>query len=262
MEASDGRVPQAPAGIPNFAWVEEGRLARGMQPALMLAAYHELRASGFTAVLSLRQAQEYLDEDRRRYRVTEERALCRAAGLRLVHVPLSDYQAPRPSEMVRALAAVHRELAAGEVLYVHCFAGVGRTGLVCGAWQMLRGMSGDEALRQFEGFLLDSWRRALVRRPELSVADYLENVGAHYQAWVLQRIAAVLGRPATALPPYVRPWRPAHGAGWERRFREQLARRLGAALDADAWSERSNVAPHDRRTPARRGSEPCEEGAR
>jgi protein-tyrosine phosphatase len=261
MWASDGHLPQAPAGIPNFAWVEEGRLARGMQPALTLAAYHELRAHGFTTVLSLRQAQEYLDEDRRRYRVTEERALCRAVGLRLVHVPLGDYQAPRPSEMVRALTAIHRELATGGTLYVHCFAGVGRTGVVCGAWQMLRGMSGDEALRQFEHFCLDSWRRALVRRPELRVADYLENVGAHGQAWVLQRIAAVVGRPVTDLPSWVRPRRPAHGAGWERRFRQQLVRRLGVALDTDVRPERHVAVLVEQRGPAYLSLEPCEEGA-
>lgn len=261
MGASDGHRPPAPAGIPNFAWVEEGRLARGMQPALTLAAYHELRASGFTAVLSLRLAQEYLDEDRRRYRMTEERALCRAVGLRLVHVPLGDYQAPRPGEMVRALTAIHRELAAGSTLYVHCFAGVGRTGVVCGAWQLLRGMSGDEALQQFEHFCLDSWRRALVRRPELHVADYLENVGAHYQAWVLQRVAAVVGRPATDLPSWLRPRRPAHGAGWERRFREQLARRLGVALDTNVRPERQVDVLVERRRLESLGADPYAEGA-
>jgi protein-tyrosine phosphatase len=102
-----------------------------MQPALTLAAYQELRAYGFAAALSLRLAQEYLDGDRRRYQVTEERALCRAVGLCLVHVPLSDYQVPRPSAMVRALVAIHRELVHGGALYVHCFAGLGRTGVVC-----------------------------------------------------------------------------------------------------------------------------------
>lgn len=252
MWATDEHLPPGPAGIPNFAWVEEGRLARGMQPALMLAAYQELRAYGFTAVLSLRLAQEYLDEDRRRYQVTEERALCRAVGLRLVHVPLSDYQVPRPSAMVRALVAIDRELADGGTLYVHCFAGVGRTGVVCGAWQMLRGMSGTEALRQFERFLLDSWRRAVVRRPELTVERYLEGVGAHAQAWVLQRIARALGRPSAAELAFLRPRPPARGAGWERRFRAQLDRRLGPmpSRDTDDTGDGRRPALLGRSTPA------------
>jgi protein-tyrosine phosphatase len=226
MTATDGLAPQGPAGIPNFAWVEEGRLARGMQPPLTLAAYTDLRATGFCSVLSLRLPQEYLDEDRRRYDVAQERALCEAVGLRLYHVPLTDYQAPRPSELVRALAVIRAELARGGALYVHCFAGVGRTGVVCGAWQILHGMSGSEALRQFEHFLLESWQRVRLRRPDLTLEQYLSGVGAPSQAWVLLRVAEALERPATP-PSVVRPRRPARGAHWRQRFREQVQRHLG-----------------------------------
>ncbi len=226
MTATDGLTPLGPAGIPNFAWVEEGRLARGMQPPLTLAAYTDLRASGFCSVLSLRLPQEYLDEDRRRYDVVQERALCEAVGLRLYHVPLTDYQAPRPSELVRALAAIREELARGGTLYVHCFAGVGRTGVVCGAWQMLSGMSGSEALQQFEHFLIESWQRVRLRRPDLTLERYLGGVGAPYQAWALLRVAEALERPVTP-PSLVRPRRPARGTRWRQRFREQVQRHLG-----------------------------------
>ncbi|MER3420112.1 MAG: hypothetical protein C4290_06120 [Chloroflexota bacterium] len=255
MWASDGQPAWGLDGIPNFAWVEEGRLARGMQPPLTLAAYTELRARGFCSVLSLRLALEYPDEDRRRYDVVHERALCEAVGLRLHHVPLTDYQAPRPSELVRALGVIRDELARGGTLYVHCFAGVGRTGVVCGTWQMLRGMSGTEVLRRFERSLLDSWQRVRLRRPDLTLERYLDGVGAPYQVWVLLRVAEALGLPA-APPSLIPPRRPARGARWAQRFLQQVQRHLGPVpglviLYGEGGSAGGAVEVHPRRPPHR-----------
>ena len=38
------------------------------------------------------------------------------------------------------------ELAAGRGVYVHCMAGIGRTGTVVGLWHVGRGATADEAL--------------------------------------------------------------------------------------------------------------------
>jgi len=250
MPASDPDGAPAPAGIPNFAWVEEHRLARGRQPALALPAYRELQDLGFSAVLSLRPAREYPDDERRRYDAADERALCEALGLTFHHVACTDFQAPHPSEVVRALSALHREIGQGNAVYVHCFAGVGRTGVVSAAWQMFRGTSGTEAVRQYAEFCQGSWRRLLALRssadpttgpaPQPAPAsspfanlrsphDYFHAIGAHHQAWALLTIAEVLGLPAEPPPDFIRPQRPTNGKTWRRRFRDQLQRHLGPA---------------------------------
>jgi len=224
MRAAESTEPGVPPSIANFAWVEGGRVARGQQPALALAAYRELQDAGLTSVLSLRAAREYLEDERHRYDVADERALCAALGLRFQHIACTDFQAPRPSAVVKALAILHAEVEQGHAVFVHCLAGVGRTGVVCGAWQMLRGGSGTEALRQF------AWhadRARTLRAPQRPADQYLDRIGAHEQAWVLLTIARAL-EAADELPPDgIQPRRPVRASHWRQRFRDQIERRLG-----------------------------------
>jgi protein tyrosine phosphatase (PTP) superfamily phosphohydrolase (DUF442 family) len=211
------------SAIPNFAWVDEGRLARGRQPEMTPAMYRELRGRGFSAVLSLRAEQEYLEDPRRSYNASHERELCDALGLTFHHVACTDFQAPQPAEVVRALSIIHDEAEQGRAVYVHCFAGIGRTGVISGAWQMLHGASGTEALRDYAYFCEEGWRRRVIDR---TLPDYLHTIRAHHQAWVLVRIARELGLPAALPQNFIRPQRPDNGRLWRRRFREELQRRL------------------------------------
>lgn len=223
--AADRREAGGPAGIPNFAWAEAGRLARGQQPALTEPAYRELRDHGVGAVLSLRPEREYPDGGWRAYDVADERALCDALGLAFHHVPCIDFQAPGPGDVAGALAIVRDEVERGRAVYVHCLMGVGRTGVISGAWQMLRGATGTEALRQYV-YHLDELRTRVSRErpPDRAPEEFFPRIGAHYQAWVLVTVAKALGLPVERPAEFVRPRRPGNGRNWRRRFDAELRR--------------------------------------
>ena len=67
-------------------------------------------------------------------------------GSRAVRIPIRDRTHPGREEMVRILDLIDGLLADGEVVYVHCYGGIGRTGTVVGCHLVRHGLSGEEAL--------------------------------------------------------------------------------------------------------------------
>ena len=59
-----------------------------------------------------------------------------------------------PALTTAALDAIDRHIAEGRTVYVHCFGGVGRTGVIVGCWLVRHGRTGDEALER----LAELWR--------------------------------------------------------------------------------------------------------
>lgn len=97
-------------------------------------SYRDLAARGVTAIVDLR-AEDDLEVDT---------ALLADLGLELVHLPIRDGQLPSEAQVARFLEAV--EASAGPV-FVHCGAGVGRTGAMVAAYQVASGRaSGTEAM--------------------------------------------------------------------------------------------------------------------
>lgn len=63
--------------------------------------------------------------------------------------PIPDVSVPRRREDARRiLDALDRHLEAGRPVYLHCWGGVGRTGLVVGCWLVRHGLPGEAALRR------------------------------------------------------------------------------------------------------------------
>lgn len=117
-------------------WVEPGRLLAGSYPA----DFDELRAAGVTLFLDLTEEGEY--------------GLAPYAGAldgaRAVRMPVRDFGCPSAAEMTKILDLIDAELARDEVVYVHCYGGIGRTGTVVGCYLVRHGRTGDEALTDLE----------------------------------------------------------------------------------------------------------------
>jgi hypothetical protein len=144
----------------NCYWVEPGRVLAGEYPGAKneVEARQKLQAfvaSGVTFFLDLTEKDEL---------VPYAHLLLDPAvngGKRLVHrrMPLQDVDIPRSaSEMVAILDAIEDALNDRHVVYVHCFGGVGRTGVVIGCYLTRRGISGQEALRQLASMWKTVWK--------------------------------------------------------------------------------------------------------
>jgi len=69
-------------------------------------------------------------------------------GLRSYHMGIPDRRAPPLLWAKLLLAKIEVMLREGEVVSVHCLAGLGRTGMVLAAWLIREGLTADEALRR------------------------------------------------------------------------------------------------------------------
>jgi protein tyrosine phosphatase (PTP) superfamily phosphohydrolase (DUF442 family) len=120
------------AGIRKGVVVDD-HLWRGAAPST--AGYESLAAAGVTMVVDLRSDSERSDASD----VLDD------LGVELVRIPIRDGQLPTPDDVTRLLAAVGRSR--GPV-FVHCGAGVGRTGAMVAAYQAVAHASGPGLARR------------------------------------------------------------------------------------------------------------------
>ena len=126
-------LPSVAVPIKNFAQVDSA-LWRGAAPTA--AGYEGLAANGVTTVIDLRAEED----------VHVDQALLTRLGITRVHLPMRDGQSPTESQVGRFLAAVK---ASDGRTFVHCGAGVGRTGTMSAAYLVKTGQaSPSEALRR------------------------------------------------------------------------------------------------------------------
>jgi protein-tyrosine phosphatase len=120
--------------------IEPGRLIAGLHPCAWgpedaPAAVRELSSAGVTLFLDLTQ-----DGELERYDHLV------SAPARHARAPIRDLSVPTNHDLVAVLDTIDEELGRDGVVYVHCWAGCGRTGVVVACWLVRHGASPHDAL--------------------------------------------------------------------------------------------------------------------
>ena len=135
--------------IPEAYWVSPGRVLAGRYPGSMRLenARPELRwllengVSAFVDLTERRELEPYL-------KILAEEADRLGAAPEYQRCPIRDMSTPTVEEMTEILDAIDTAVEAGKVVYLHCVAGLGRTGVVVGCYLVRHGISGEEALKE------------------------------------------------------------------------------------------------------------------
>lgn len=139
--------------IDNSYVVPETALVAGEYPGMRFGTPASLRDArlqqfldaGITAFVDLTHPDDPLD-----LYVERLRQLGRQRGVQVVHDYLSivDMDVCDNAFMRRVLDRIDQRIAEGHRVYVHCWGGVGRTGMTVGCWLVRNGRTGDEALQE------------------------------------------------------------------------------------------------------------------
>lgn len=138
-------------------WVVERKLIAGCYPGSpdnveMRRKLARMPDLGITHFVSLME-QEELDHDGNPLQPYEaeagELARERQLSVSFSRFPIRDVDVPTRQTMTRALDDIDRAIEGGKTVYVHCWGGCGRTGLVIGCWLARHGLArGERALER------------------------------------------------------------------------------------------------------------------
>jgi protein-tyrosine phosphatase len=136
--------------IENCYWVVPGRLLAGEYPRnkdseSSQEKINSLLRSGVKAFVDLTEENEGL--------MPYANLILEAYHYRF---PIRDVSTPESEGFTQAiLDTIDHHMSKGELVYIHCWGGVGRTGVIVGCWLAQQGISGKVALTQ----LREMWQQ-------------------------------------------------------------------------------------------------------
>jgi atypical dual specificity phosphatase len=136
--------------LPHSYWVVDGLLLAGEYAgaATPASARHKLEAlldAGIRAFFDLTEEGELSPYDDLLRDLAHDRGLSVAYD----RVPIRDLGVPQPADLHKVLSRLKINVDRGTPSYVHCWAGIGRTGTVIGCWLVEHSaMDGKAALKR------------------------------------------------------------------------------------------------------------------
>ncbi len=141
-------------------WVEPGKILAGEYPRTgkeesSLAKIAALEAAGVGAFIDLTEEGELLPYADLLTTATHQRFSIR------------DMSTPRKSEQTTAiLDAIDHHIAEGRTVYVHCWGGIGRTGVIVGCWLARHGYMGPDSLIRLRELWKDCSKSVMCDSPQ------------------------------------------------------------------------------------------------
>ena len=129
--------------------MEPGRFLAGEYPGSFDAETARTRLdaflrAGLRTFIDLTQSHELMSYES----VLAERAALQKVDTAYQRFPIRDHGVPSVGTMMHILDAIDRALDSGRNIYVHCWGGIGRTGVAVGCYLVRRGQTNQQALAQ------------------------------------------------------------------------------------------------------------------
>ena len=136
--------------IHNSYWVIEGRLRAGEHPGNGPIAdignkLKWLNGLGINTIVDLTE-NEMVGIDYSSL-ITKVAKDCNTQ-VNYINTPIHDFSTPSNEEMIKILDIVDQELLEHKNIYLHCYGGMGRTGLTVGCYLARHGIAGIHALEK------------------------------------------------------------------------------------------------------------------
>ena len=149
--SQDAAAPSPQKPIPNSYWVVPGKLLAGEYPRNLDAAssagkMKALTDAGVSTFIDLTAPADGLKPYGEWLANAERRSF-----------PIDDLDIPQSREQTAAiLDLIDDNMANGETTYVHCWGGIGRTGVIVGCWLARHGHEGEAALDELSRLWRDN----------------------------------------------------------------------------------------------------------